>query len=69
MSALQVPAPQADQERIDAMCAQFRSKIENLYSMAYLQGAIDQVEQDRAKMRGELARVRDELFKGLDSNA
>ena len=57
MSALQVPAPQADRERIDAMVAQFRNQIENLYSVAYLQGAIDQVEQDRAKMRGELAKL------------
>ena len=54
MSALQVPAPQADRERIDAMVAQFRNQIENLYSVAYLQGAIDQVEADRAKMRAEV---------------
>ena len=55
MSALQVPAPQADRERMEAMVAQFRSQIENLYSVAYLQGAIDQVEADRDKLRKENA--------------
>ena len=54
MTAIQVPAPQADRDHIDAMCAQFRHSIENLYSRAYLQGAIDQVEADRAKMRAEV---------------
>ena len=39
------------------MCAQFRNSIENLYSVAYLQGQIDQCEADRAKMRGELAKL------------
>ena len=54
-SALQVPAPAADRERIDSMVAQFRNQIENLYSVAYLQGQIDQCEADRAKLRKEAA--------------
>ena len=55
MSALQVPAPQADRERIDAMVAQFRNQIENLYSVAYLQGQIDQCQADPDKLRKENA--------------
>ena len=57
MSALQVPAPASDRERIEAMVAQFRNQIENLYSVAYLQGKIDQCEEDREKMRADLAKV------------
>ena len=54
MSALQVPINADDREHIDAMVAQFRHSIENLYSRAYLQGQIDQCEADRAKLRADL---------------
>ena len=55
MSALQVPLCDADRERIDAMVAQYRHSIERLYEVAYLQGAIDQAEADRAKLRKKAA--------------
>ena len=42
-----------DRERIGNIVAQFRNKLENLYRIAYLQGAMDQVEEDRAKLRAE----------------
>ena len=51
MSALQVPAPQADRERIDAIVAQFRNQIENLYSVAYIQGQIDQANETRKMLK------------------
>ena len=46
-----------DQERIDAMVRQYRSQVENLYRIAYLQGAIDQSTEDRDKLRASAARV------------
>ena len=57
MSALQVPINADDREHINAMVAQFRHSIENLYCRAYLQGQIDQCEADRAKLRGDLAKM------------
>ena len=54
MSAIQVPISDEDRERIEAMVAQFRSQIENLYNIAYLQGSIAQVEEDRARLKSEL---------------
>lgn len=41
----------ADQQRIDDMVRQYRHQIENLYRIAYLQGAIDQSKEDAAKLR------------------
>ncbi len=43
--------PQVDQERIDAMVAQYRHALENLYRLAHIQGAMTQVEQDVAALR------------------
>ena len=40
-----------DQERIDAMVRQYRNQITNLYRIAYMQGAIDQAEEDKRKLR------------------
>ena len=57
MSAIQVPLCDADRESIDAMCAQLRSQIENLYSRAYLQGQIDQQIEERDKLQAKLAKV------------
>ena len=54
MSALQVPISDEDRDRIEQMCAQYRSQIENLYNVAYLQGSIAQVEEDRARLKAEL---------------
>lgn len=50
-----VPISAEDQERIEGMVRQYRSQIENLYRVAYLQGAIDQANEDRAKLRREAA--------------
>ena len=52
---IEVPIKADDRERIDAMCAQYRNQIENLYNIAYLQGQIDQAEADRDKLRKENA--------------
>lgn len=49
-----VKIPQDDQERIVAMVGQYRHQIENLYRMAYLQGAIDQNIEDGKKMKEAL---------------
>ena len=57
MSALQVPAPEADRERIDQMVMAYRHQLERLYEMAFIAGAIAQVEDDRAKLRADLAKV------------
>ena len=46
-----VQIPQDDQERIDALVRTYRHALENLYRMAYLQGAMDQVQQDRDAMK------------------
>ena len=54
---MQVPLTEADRERIDAMVAQYRHSIERLYEMAYLQGQIAQAEEERAKLRADLAKV------------
>lgn len=40
-----------DQERIDAMVAQYRHSLENLYRIAYLQGQIDQNVADLRKLK------------------
>ncbi len=40
-----------DQERIEAMVAVYRSQITNLYKMAYLQGAMEQVQKERDALR------------------
>lgn len=50
MSALQVPAPQSDRERIDAMVAAYRDSIERLYEMAYIQGQIDLANETREQL-------------------
>ena len=50
-----VPIAQYDQERIDAIVTKFRHSVENLYRMAYLQGAMDQVKDDRDRLRKEAA--------------
>ena len=47
--------PQDDQERINALVAAYRHSLENLYRVAYLQGQIEQVEDDRRKLKAELA--------------
>ena len=57
MSALQVPAPASDRERIEAMVAQFRHQIERLYEVAYLQGQVDQQIEERDKLQAKLAKV------------
>lgn len=36
-----LPIQQEDRERIESMVRQYRSQIENLYRMGYLQGQID----------------------------
>jgi hypothetical protein len=41
----------ADQERIDAMVAQYRHSIEHLYRIAYLQGQIDEGNDALRKMK------------------
>ena len=43
--------PAADQERIDLLVSEFRHRMENLYRMGYLQGAIDEATETRDKMR------------------
>ena len=50
-----VNIPQIDQQRIDDMVKQYRHQITNLYHMGYLMGSIEQVEKDRARLKGELA--------------
>ena len=47
--------PPLDQERIDAMVAAYRHSLESLYRVAYLQGQIEQAEDDRRKLKAELA--------------
>ena len=43
--------PAADQERINLLVSEFRHRMENLYRMGYLQGAIDEATETRDKMR------------------
>ena len=48
---IEVPITADDRERIDDIVTHFRTRIENLYNIAYLQGQIDQAEADRAKLK------------------
>ena len=50
-----VNIPLVDQQRINDMVNQYRHQITNLYHMGYLMGSIEQVEKDRARLKGELA--------------
>ena len=49
MNDLQIP--EVDRERIEDMVRQYRHQIENLYRMAFLQGSIEQVKEDAAKLK------------------
>lgn len=47
MSALEVPMPELDRQRIENMVADYRRSLETLYTLAYLQG---EVASDRARL-------------------
>lgn len=51
----EIHIPAEDQQSIDALVAAFRSRVENLYRMAYLQGAIDEAKKERDKMLARAA--------------
>ena len=40
-----------DQERIEQLVASFRTRIENLYRIGYIQGRIDEAQDAREMMR------------------
>ena len=42
--------PEIDRERIEQIVSSFRTRIENLYRIAYLQGQIEQEEKERDKL-------------------
>jgi hypothetical protein len=46
-----VPIPQEDQDRINAMVEQYRHQITNLYKMAWLQGGIKAQMEARDALR------------------
>ena len=48
-----MPIPAEDRERIESLVAQYRSQVENLYRMAYMQGEIDSSKTVVKKLRGE----------------
>ena len=53
----EIPIKPEDAERIDGMVRQYRSQIENLYRIAYLQGAIDAETEAVRKMRAPAENV------------
>ena len=42
--------PGDDQFRIEQIVIEFRHRLENLYRMAYVQGRLDQVTEDRERL-------------------
>ncbi len=47
--------PAEDQQSIDDLCATFRTRIENLYRRAYIQGRIDEAQEEVAKLKARVA--------------
>ena len=51
MTEPMVPIRKDDMDRINALVDQYRHSLIRLYEVAYIQGQIDQCEEDRAILR------------------
>ena len=53
----EVPICQDDMDRINALVDQYRHSLLRLYEVAYLQGQIDAQEDERDRLKAQLARA------------